>query len=832
MDKQILFSKYITSYEGKIATLVAVAIGSCLSIIISALYLNFYAYDFSIPWVYSGHDDIWQLVLTKVLKDTGWVLYNPYLGAPDIASWHHNAAAQTSALHSVLMRGLSLLIDDAVAVQQVYYVLNFPLIAATSFVACRLVGISRLPAVCVGLIMAFTNFRMTQLYYSFLPNYFMVPLGLVPVYWIISGRFDDIQIREGGALRRIMSLIRSNIFIIGIIIIALLAVSDGYYAFFELLLIGFAFIHSIIVRSRGSFDFVVPLFYAAVIVSIALILAMPLKEYEKSHPDEYAPSGFVDPALIKHPFEAEVYSSTLKMMISPQPDHRIPFFADLGREIIKSNDEARAFKNGRTMVPLGSVGSVLFIVALILVSMPSSQNRLMGGLVTSGAHQSVRTFNAFLSVSVFVFLCSIFGGVGTIIALVFPTIRAYDRFPLFLIFTLFAAAAYVASLLLQRFTLKQQALFSAFLVLMTTVTLLDQLPAVPSTTPSGSGEKFLAERSFIRKIEQSVPSGSMIYQYPHSQYLENSPYYGWGSFAHVRLYLHSHDLRWSNGAQKNSSVETLHRRVAALPLTEMITEVRAMGFAGMVIDRTVVGDDEYAELLTAFAEGGMSAESDEHSKLAFVSFRDPGLRLEYDGDYTRVARLVVTDRRLVDLSHVPQEIDRRTLARWLRDAYPGESSFIVERQLHPDVFVDEASIAQGNGEAPIPLESMKGRLSCRLLEDSKAIEVTIFNDTPYNWVLSSGRFPLALGVHIRSSSGQMLQFDGGLRFPEKKPNGQGAGTRRAAITVGSGGETRLVVPLDGIKESQAKGALRIAEFVLVQDGHAWFNTMSCQIGWP
>lgn len=88
-------------------------------LIILPMVLGYYVlglnhWDMSIPMIYGNGDDIWQLTLTKVLTDTGWVLSNPFLGAPEVASWHHNAAAQTSALHSVIMLGLNFFIKDPI----------------------------------------------------------------------------------------------------------------------------------------------------------------------------------------------------------------------------------------------------------------------------------------------------------------------------------------------------------------------------------------------------------------------------------------------------------------------------------------------------------------------------------------------------------------------------------------------------------------------------------------------------------------------------------------------------------------------------------------------
>jgi len=76
-------------------------------LMLGAYVTGFYGWDLSVPIVYSDADDIWQMTLSKVLYDTGWILTNPYLGAPEVANWHFNAAVQSSVLHSVLMLLLS-----------------------------------------------------------------------------------------------------------------------------------------------------------------------------------------------------------------------------------------------------------------------------------------------------------------------------------------------------------------------------------------------------------------------------------------------------------------------------------------------------------------------------------------------------------------------------------------------------------------------------------------------------------------------------------------------------------------------------------------------------
>ena len=194
-----------------------------LFLIVVPLAIAYYAIGLDKSWIdspfaYDHLDDIWQFTLTKMLKETGWILANPYLGAPEIANWHYHSAAQTSALHSIIMLIMSPFFDSAITLQQTYYVLNFPLIALTAYWSCRLLSISRIPAISAALLFAFCTYRFNLIIYSFLPNYFCIPLAMVSIIWIFQGKFDKwlISTSTSNAIR---ALFKDPSFILGLIFI-------------------------------------------------------------------------------------------------------------------------------------------------------------------------------------------------------------------------------------------------------------------------------------------------------------------------------------------------------------------------------------------------------------------------------------------------------------------------------------------------------------------------------------------------------------------------------------------------------------------------------------
>jgi hypothetical protein len=789
-------------------------------------------WDLSIPLLYNKGDALWQLTLTKFLKDTGWVLTNPYLGAPEVAHWHWHSAAQTSALHSVLMLAISPLIDDPVRLQQVYYLLNFPLICLTSFLACRLLGVSRLPAFCVGLLFAFTTFRIGVMFYVFLTSYFMVPLALVAVIWILSGKFAalvEVQERSSGWRQSALRLIRTREFLLGLLFVALTAVSDGYYAFFTLLLLGFAAFARVLLGDwRRPLSLLPAGTYILALVAVALLLQLPLHNYKKTHWNEFYPNGIKDPVLTKDPVEAEVYSSSLKLLIAPIPQHHIKTLGRLGQLMLETSDGAKLFK-GVSIVPLGTLGSLLFWIALFLLTIPALRKRL-GSLTASDswgpgpAVASQPLGDALLSLTFFIFLCAISGGIGTLIALVYPTIRAYDRFALFLIFVLYLGAAWFVTLKLQRAGRQGRIVWAGLILVVTVAALYDQIPNDARKGSKLTKATFLAERQFVQKVEAALAPNAMVYHYPYSQYLRESKYYGWSSLAGIRLYLHSHQLRWSNGGGKNSPTDDWSFRISQLPPDNLIAEVEAVGFSGFVIDGTVVKADEYRSLLQSFANRGYTILEDAPSQFTFVQLRDPGFRLFYDPTYREADRIVVTDPARLARSEFPRLVEGEALRRYV-GIQAGKTNLTIKKVDHPDIFVDSSVFTRGLGQtAIVPFSDMLGKMYCKVEAApqssgaSDTLRLTVSNQSRFDWKMGDGPFPIRIGVHIRQPDGKLLRWDDGFRVPTD-----------AYIRRGTSSTIRLplhTLPLSA--EVRSNGPL-VAEFALVQDGSTWFGNISCTV---
>lgn len=787
--------------------------------LLGAWLMHLGSWDLSVPWNYPAptFDEVWQLSLTKSLLDNGWILHSKYLGAPAIAEWYVNPAPQTSGLHSVLMLMLGFFIDDAVKVQQVYYLLNFPLIAATTYVACRLLNLLRLPSGIVAVLFPFLAYRFNFQLYSYLANYFCVPLALVPVYWTLTGRYAEQFAESSGRWpKRIRSVLVGREALLGSLFIVIAALSDGYYAFFTLLLLGFVGCVRIFVgdwKRLGAL--VVPSALVVLLIATASVMMLPLKQYEHTHRAEFYPGGSQDATMVKHPFEAEVYSSSLKLLFAPNPGaHWVPLLGKIGSYMVDTSNQGRRIPGG-SIAPLGLLGSLLFVFGLIMVATRAAGGEAAGGQPTLTTSPYGALVWSSIAMGLFVFLCTISGGIGTLVALVYPSVRAYERFALFLIFILYVGAAAAGSYLLSStVNIARRRVYAGAMVAIGLLAQWDQIPATAWHGQEEAGKRYLAERTFVQQVEASLPPGSMVYNYPYSQYLSLSPYYGWGSYSQIRLYMHSKTLHWSNGSGKNTPVESWHANTSALPVEQMLVELAAVGFKGIVIDRTVVKDDEFAELKKAYSRlvgGGMF--EDAVSNLAYAKLPDPGYRLEYDEKLSRPKRLVVTRPASINAhTRFPRMVDGNVVVSHLAGK-TSQGTVVLDAAKVPGLFIDLTRLERGNGMTVLPATNdLTGTLKCKMAGDD--IDLTLTNTSDFPWQLNRGNYPLTIGANLLKGDGQVLDWDKGVRISD-----------HGYVPVGASLE--LHYPLVSIKEKFAPTTPALVRFALLQEGNAWFSDINC-----
>lgn len=137
---------------------------------------------------------------------------------------------------------------------------------------------------------------------------------------------------------------------------------------------------------------------------------------------------------------------------------------------------------------------------------------------------------------------------------------------------------------------------------------------------------------------------------------------------------------------------------------------------------------------------------------------------------------------------------------------------------------DEPESIRGSGALSVmPLSDMKGALSC-VIEAGVAGEgpdavLTLTNETNFEWIMNAGRLPIGVGVHLKDGKGEYVYWDAGLRVAA------------SGVVVAPSDSVVMRMPIASISLKNTgpdRGPLS-AHFELVQDGHAWFNNISCSV---
>ncbi|PKL60178.1 MAG: hypothetical protein CVV33_03990, partial [Methanomicrobiales archaeon HGW-Methanomicrobiales-4] len=186
---------------------------------------------FDVPFTYDG-DGLEYNLLTKTMIETGWWLENPMVGAPDKLEMYDYPVG--SNLDLLIMKILSICSGNYAIVMNMYYILGFFLTAICSLYVFRQIQISYPVAVFGSVLYSFLNYHFYRLGHFNLVSYFMIPLIILVILWILQG--EPLFIRNTGKKDTLIGfkLVLTQKGIISVIII-LITSTHTYYGYFALL---------------------------------------------------------------------------------------------------------------------------------------------------------------------------------------------------------------------------------------------------------------------------------------------------------------------------------------------------------------------------------------------------------------------------------------------------------------------------------------------------------------------------------------------------------------------------------------------------------------------
>lgn len=547
------------------------AVVLCLGIAFWAMKLR--AADLHVPIMAPPREDAMCVAMwVKCTVENGWFLENPFVGAPHPLLMYE--FPQAPNLHMLLMKTMGMVIPDYAAVMNLYFLLSFPLTAISALFVLRHFGISFLPALVGSLLYTFLPFHILRYHHLFLACYYLVPLMVMVVLWVYLGRvalFTRAGKAEGVARPR-------AVFAASIIICVLMGCEGAYYAFFGCFFLAVAGIAAAVARRKAF-----PLLSAAVLAGVIVVAALANLSPSLIYRWRYGLNPLGSP---RAPADSETYGLKIAQLLQPMPGHR---FGRLNRWRVEYDTHAPLVnENGSSS--LGAVGSVGFLLLIgwmvFRPNRPAKESPAPADVPATGppgaeliAPLGVLNLSAVLLATI--------GGISSIIAFAgFWQIRAYNRISVYIAFLCLLAVCLLLNAAARRWKRLAPVLLGAVLV----VGILDQTSPRILPDYEAAREEFLSDRDFVRKIEQTVPPGTAIYQFPYVQFPGELPIHRMHDYSLLRGYLHSRTLRWSYGTIRGREGDAWQQHLAAKPLNELVEILPAAGYGGIYIDRFAYAD--------------------------------------------------------------------------------------------------------------------------------------------------------------------------------------------------------------------------------------------------
>jgi hypothetical protein len=558
----ILLSRRVAASDVTLTVATAAAAG-----LLAALVLELWHADLGVPFAYSGDGNLYATFVKGIL-DHGWHYTNPSLGAPFGQHLYDFPIVSGENGQALLVKLLGLTSAGWATVMNLYFLLTFPLAAATCFPVLRRLGAGPGPASVCAILFALLPYHFAHGESElFISGYYGVPFGAYLTLSVLNG--TPLFARSTRRRARLLAYAtRRSLATVGMCLAVTLASGSFYYAAFTVILVTGATLIAWLARRKLQ----VLATGAAVVALVAVAVAANLTPSIVYRLDHGA-----NPVVAKRGInESEIFALKLTELVLPIEHHRV---GPLGRLSDRYAETAPFGDLGRG-VHLGLVGSVAFLWLLVVALAGAAGTKLFG---------AARSYGDAATASLLAFLVGTTGGVSALIAAgLTPQFRAWNRITTFIAFFALYAAGMALTRLGERWHDRRlRVAFAAVLLFVVVGGTLDQTSSafVPDYTSVRAA--YRSDAMFVRTIENRLPDGASVFELPYVSFPE-AGLGGENDYDLARPYLHSADLRWSFGAMAGRP-EDWQARLATRPIAAVLPAVAAAGFDGICIDRVVRG---------------------------------------------------------------------------------------------------------------------------------------------------------------------------------------------------------------------------------------------------
>jgi hypothetical protein len=545
---------------------------------------------------YLGGDATFTLAVIKGVVAHGWYLSNPSLGAPFTQHLYDYPVFSGDGLYLLMLKLIAVPFSNPAAIVNVFFLLCFPLIAISAYIALRALGISIGAAILCAVLFTMLPYRFYRGEgHLFQGAYFTVPLGCYLVLAVFARKAFFERDSQHSGIRAYLTW-RSGATVLACVI---MGASDNYYAAFTTALVVLATLLTFL-ASRSLRILTSGLAVAGIVLATMILSGLPTLIYESQHGS--------DPAVGRRlPMESDMYGLTLADLVLPTAGSRIQPLADLTQRYQATAPAPVGEGHSANIGLIATLGLLWLTIAFAVRGLGEKTLRV----ADRETYAAVGAGLAFLIATV--------GGLGTIFAyIVSPQLRALNRISIFIAFFAFVGVGSVLDRMGGRFAGSSRGrwAFSIGLIGLLVVGLLDQTSSSMAPPYKTYSSEYFTDARFVAGIEHQLPRDASVFQLPYVPFPENPPVNKMQDYDELIGYLHSAHLRWSYGQLKGLPSDWESAAVTQ-PFPLMLAEVSAAGFQGIYVDSY------------GYTDGGAALNHDLQTLLGVVPFVSADGRLYF-----------------------------------------------------------------------------------------------------------------------------------------------------------------------------------------------------------
>ena len=573
-----------------------------VSLLLALWALQAWDMSLSVP-LRSDGDALFSLMLAKLLDTQSWLGVNHDLAYPFGSSTYDQPTHYADFTQLLTLKLLTTVTSSPAVVVNVYYLLTFPLVAASAYVVLRALGFSRPVVAACAVVYTLLPFHFLRGEgHLFLAAYYAVPVGA----WLVLGVMGRVTLarRRAGLKGARAWMTRATLITAGACVIA--GSSDVYFAVLIAAVTLAAGVARALVHRR------VKAARPAVIVAVAVLATLTAVEaptivWHMRH-------GGNATVTQRLAWESEAFGLKFANLVLPQPGHRARPLAAIGERYYEKTQlpgEGPTPALGLLLtLGLGIVGGAAVASAAGRVGRSQRDRLLRDSGVAAGAAFAIATI----------------GGASSLFAyLIWPQLRAWNRIsPLIAFFALIGLAALIERL----WTRRRRLVAAPALVLLVLFAAWDQTTADTAPDYAATGAAWRSDARFVAQAERLLPSGASVLQLPLAGFPEQPPIHRMLPYEHLRGYVHSDSLRWSFGAMRTRLPEDWAATVLDRPPDELAAASAAAGFRAVYVD--IYGyADAGAQVLGSLSAmlGGPPALVSRDGRLFLYDLAEAGARL-------------------------------------------------------------------------------------------------------------------------------------------------------------------------------------------------------------